>query len=369
MQLPEEAQRGWKRTLVQDALARLGRLEGVPVAETVASPAALAYRNKIELTFGRTPAGVPLLGYHPPGDARGVVDIAACLLADPGMNDVVSAARAHFLDGPGAADPALPVTGDGREPLRLLVRRSRSEGAMLAGFRGEPGPFPSGPVFAQRLMAEVPELVGVVRLLVRRGRRGGTRVEALAGRTALRETLGGIAFEVPAASFFQVNTEGAEALMAQVLEACLPVRDGSVLELYGGMGAFGLALARAGGRVTVFEADPDAVAAGRHAAEAAGLVVRFAQGDVLPLLAGARGSSPDLVLADPPRAGFAPGVAEAIGALGAGRVVLVSCDPATLARDLRALQGVGYAVEGVVPVDLFPQTPHVETVTRLTRRP
>jgi 23S rRNA (uracil1939-C5)-methyltransferase len=356
MGLEEEAQRAWKRQIVVDALQRLGGFSDVPVAATVASPSALGYRNKIELTFGPV-----RLGFHPPGEPREVVDIAACLLADPAMGRVVDAARGFFLRGPGAGDPALPRPGDRREPLRLVVRRSAAEGTLLAALRGEPGPFPTALPFAHRLMREVPEVVGVARLLVRRGRRGGTRVEALAGRTALREVLGGIAFEVPAAAFFQVNPEAAERLLGQVLDAALPVDGQEVLELYGGMGMFGLAMARAGARVTVCEADQESVAAGRKAALRAGLPVRFLQGDVARCL----GGSPQLVLADPPRSGFAPGVAARIAALSAARLVIVSCDPATLARDLRALSG--YAPERVVPVDLFPQTPHVETVTRLRR--
>ncbi|HET9298635.1 MAG TPA: 23S rRNA (uracil(1939)-C(5))-methyltransferase RlmD [Candidatus Polarisedimenticolaceae bacterium] len=354
MQLPEEAQRAWKRQLVRDALARLAHLPDVPVEEPVASPASLGYRNKIELSFGRG-----ILGYHPPGDARAVVDVAACLLADDAMNHVVALARAFFLDGPGAAD--VP------DEMRLVVRRSRSEGRILAAFRGGAGPFPSARPFAEQLTREVPEVAGVVRLVADPGRRGGTRVEALAGRTFLRETLGGITFEVPAASFFQVNPEGAELLLQEVLAACGDAQNRTVLELYGGMGVFALALARAGARVTVLEADREAVTAGLRAAASSALDARFLRGDVLRSLQEHRDLPANLVLADPPRSGLGPGVAAEIAARRPERIVLVSCDPGTLARDLGALHGRGYAVERVVPVDLFPQTPHVETVTALRR--
>lgn len=369
MGLPEEEQLGWKRRLVQDALAHLAHLHEVAVAETVPSPLSLGYRNKIELTFGRSPDGTPVLGYHPPGDAHEVVDVAACLLADAAMGRVVTATRAFFVEGPGSADPALPGRRDGREPLRLVVRRSRADGTLLVAFRGSVGPFPSGLPFAERLMREMPEVVGVVRLLAERGRRGGTRVEVLAGRGFLRETLGGTAFEVPAASFFQVNPDAAETLLEQVLRAAEPVSGRPVLELYGGMGVFGLALARAGAHVTILEADRHAVAAGMRAAAADGLHVQFVRGDVLRSLQERAGTRCDLVLADPPRSGLGPGVAAQIAALGAARIVLVSCDPGTLARDVRELRGRGYEVEQVVPLDLFPQTPHVETVSTLRRPP
>ena len=369
MGLPDEEQLRWKRRLVQDALAHLAHLHEVPVAETVPSPLSLGYRNKIELTFGRSPDGTPVLGYHPPGEAHDVVDVAACLLADASMGRVVTATRAFFLEGPGSNDPALPGSKDGREPLRLVVRRSRADGTLLIAFRGTVGPFPSGLPFAERLMREMPEVVGVVRLLAERGRRGGTRVEALAGRSFLNETLGGITFEVPAASFFQVNPDAAETLLEQILRAAEPISGCAVLELYGGMGVFGLALARAVAHVTILEADRDAVAAGRRAAAAANLRAKFVQGDVLRSLQERACTRCDLVLADPPRSGLGPGVAAHIAALGPARIVLVSCDPGTLARDLGELHARGYDVKQVVPVDLFPQTPHVETVTTLRRPP
>ena len=240
---------------------------------------------------------------------------------------------------------------------------------MLVALRGDLGPFPSAPAFADHLMGTVPEVAGVVRLLAAPGRRGGLRVEAVAGRTALRETLGGIAYEVPAGSFFQVNPEAAERLLEEVLRAAGPVAGVRVLEVYGGMGVFGLALARRRAEVTVLEADGEAVAAGTRAAAAAGLHARFVRGDALRSLGEEVLDRPQLVLADPPRSGLGPGVAAQLAALGAGRIVLVSCDPATLARDLWELHGRGYAAEAVVPVDLFPQTPHVETVTTLRRVP
>jgi tRNA/tmRNA/rRNA uracil-C5-methylase (TrmA/RlmC/RlmD family) len=133
------------------------------------------------------------------------------------------------------------------------------------------------------------------------------------------------------------------------------------------MGVFGLALARQGARVTVLEADRDAVAAGRQAATAAGLRARFVLGDVLRSLDDRALPRADLVLADPPRSGLGPGVAARMAALAPEGIVLVSCEPGTLARDLRELHVRGYEAQRVVPVDLFPQTPHVETVTRLRR--
>ena len=141
------------------------------------------------------------------------------------------------------------------------------------------------------------------------------------------------------------------------------------VDLYGGVGVYALALAREGAEVVVCEADPAAVACGR---EAAGQIdkgsVIFERSDAERFLRGAaRSISPSVVVANPPRTGFGAGVSDAVAALGPDRVVIVSCDPPTLARDLRRLADHGYRPKRVTPVDLFPQTPHVETVTLLER--
>jgi 23S rRNA (uracil1939-C5)-methyltransferase len=144
-------------------------------------------------------------------------------------------------------------------------------------------------------------------------------------------------------------------------------RPARLLELYGGIGAVSLALARRGAAATVVDADAAAIACGAQAAREAGLPsVEFARADVSAFLGGSRGAPrPDLVVADPPRTGLGKGVALQIAALRPPRIALVSCDPATLARDLAVLSASGYAVLRVTPFDLFPQTAHVEAVAWL----
>jgi 23S rRNA (uracil1939-C5)-methyltransferase len=167
-----------------------------------------------------------------------------------------------------------------------------------------------------------------------------------------------------------VNSGAAELLVDLVVAMAGPVEDRAVLDLYGGVGAFALALAQRGARARVIEADPEAVEAGARAAASHGLArVRFERSDVAAYLLrrSARGEAPAVVVADPPRAGLQRGVAEGVAAMRPERVVLVSCDPATLARDVRSLAGGGMRLQRVVPVDLFPQTPHVETISLLTR--
>jgi 23S rRNA (uracil1939-C5)-methyltransferase len=268
------------------------------------------------------------------------------------------------LEGPGSTDPAI---ADAREPLRVVLRTSNHENERLVALRGLSGPFSTVEEFARVAMNADPGLVGVVRLIAARGRRGGARVETVAGRAWIADEILGTSFKVPAGTFLQVHAEAAERLGRHVLDgAGSPQR---VLELYGGIGAMGLALARAGAEATIVDADSAAVDCGSEAARSHGLTrATFVRSDVLDFLGASPGRvGPDLVIADPPRAGLGNGVAHRLAALGAARIALVSCDPATLARDLGVLVARGYAIEEITPFDLFPQTSHVEAVAWLRR--
>jgi 23S rRNA (uracil-5-)-methyltransferase RumA len=365
MPLAEEAQAEWKRRLLEESLQRIAQVRNVRIEETVRSPSTTAYRNKLELTFGRSREGQPALGFHSASRRGEVVDIERCLLQDDSANRVLLEVRSFFLAGPGRSERGL---SSHREAPRLVIRRSFSSGEILVALRTAPGSFRSATTFARRLVRRVPEVCGVVRILARPGRRGGSRTVTLAGRPWVGEGLGGTSFRLPAAVFFQVNPLAAEHLVRLVREMSA-VRNGSrVVELYGGVGAYGFALAREGARVTVCEADAGAVACGRRTArEHPGSRVRFVHSDVGVFLGRSPAPAAEIVVANPPRTGLARGVTEGIAQVGAARVIVVSCDPATLARDLARLTRGGYRVGRVVPVDLFPQTPHLEAVAELER--
>lgn len=182
----------------------------------------------------------------------------------------------------------------------------------------------------------------------------------LAGSDHLYEVVAGRRYRISASSFFQVNTEGAEALVALVREMLAPTGSQRLLDLYCGVGLFGLALAEEVALVVGVEENPFAVRDAQENAE--GLKqVRFLQGaveEVLPSL-----EEPfDLAVVDPPREGLAPQALSLLARHPVARLVYVSCDPATLARDTHRLRRAGYRLERVQPVDLFPQTYHVECV-------
>lgn len=367
MVVDEASQRGAKRQFLVDALQRIGRLPpNLQVDEVVAAPTELAYRNKIELSFGRDQAGRSVLGFYRTGRPSELVDVKDCAIADHRLRPLLAAARAFFLEGPGASEPALK---DAREPVRLVLRCSHTGNERLVALRGLAGPFATAADFARAAADADPGLVGVVRLVASRGRRGGAAVEMIAGRDWIADEMHGLAFRVPAGTFLQVHASAAEQLGGHVLEGAGSPR--RVVELYGGIGALGLALARRGARATIVDADAAAIACGTEAARLQGLTsADFVHSDVFAFLRiGPDAIPPDLVIVDPPRTGLGRGVAERLAALRAARIAMVSCDPATLARDLAVLAARGYAIERITPFDLFPQTAHVEALAWLSRRP
>ncbi len=367
MGLGEGLQRVWKQNLIRDALQRIGHLASPELDPMRVPSAPLRYRNRTEFAVRYGGAVDPVVGFHGADPSRGVVPVERCLLQHESANRVLESVR-EFVGveadrmGRREAPPAA---------FRLGIRRSASSGKLLITLRpGGPGSAPARRL-AEWLVDRHPEIVGVVGLDSESGRRGGTRCTVLAGADGLEERVDGVDLVLPAASFLQISTEGAQALIDLVAELAHPVRGARVLDLYGGIGLYGIALARRGAdRVIVCEADAQAIRAGRRAARREHVSrLRYVRAEVGEFLARSRDElRADLIVANPPRSGLGRAVAAGMRAVGAQRMILVSCDPATLARDLAGLTGAQrYRIRRVVPVDLFPQTAHVEAVALLVR--
>ena len=365
MVLGEERQRDWKRRLIEDALERIAGLDDVAVEEMRIGSRQLGYRNKIELTLGLDEEGGPAIGLHS-GEARGsLTDVACCSVQHDAANEILASAREFLLD------PAAEERREWfrrREPYRLILRRSWATGQLLAGLRETGRPFPRLDALARFLVERHPRIHGVVRIRARPGRRGGSQTELLAGRDWIEERLGGLRFRLPAATFLQVNPEMAQRMIEEIRAAAGPVGGRRIWDLYGGVGAYGLALARLGSQSLICDADRQAIQCGRETARRNRIArARFVHADVKSFLADRTNETADLVIANPPRAGLGRGVAQAIAAGNPARVVLVSCHPASMARDLRVFADGGYRTERVIPFDLFPQTAHVEAIGVLGR--
>jgi 23S rRNA (uracil1939-C5)-methyltransferase len=363
------AQLRFKTKQVADCLARLGGLGAVELRPILAAPETLRYRNKMEFTVAAGPDGAPRVGLHAAERYDEVVDIDRCLIQSDAMNALLAEVRRFF------AERRLSVyeqeSGEGLLRFAML-REGRNTGEAMANVvTASPAVSELQPL-AARLRAAVPATTSVVMNVNPKKASVAVGVEEhlLGGRDHIRESLHGLVFQVSAGSFFQTNTAQAERLFALVLEAAELGGTETVFDLYSGTGAISLLLARRAARVYGVELAEAAVADARRNAEANAIGnCVFRAGEVrhvLPALA-AEGVDAEVVVADPPRAGFHPKALRALLALAPRRIVYVSCNPSTLARDLGELARGGYAVDWAQPVDMFPHTPHIEVVARLTR--
>jgi 23S rRNA (uracil1939-C5)-methyltransferase len=360
------AQLAFKEKQVRDCLTRLGGLPPFELRPIVPAPEPYGYRNKMEFTVVEPG---PAIGLHAAERYDVVLDIERCLLQSDTMNALLAAVRAEArARGLSVWDPRTE-----RGLLRFVtVREGRRTGeAMINVVASAPDVAVLMPL-ADAVKAAVPATTSVV-LNVNDRKASvavGSEEHLLLGRDHITESLDGVTFQVSAGSFFQTNTVQAERLFGLAAEACALDGSETVLDLYAGTGAITLLLARRARHVYGVELSPAAVADATRNARANGIGnVTFVAGEVrhvLPQLL-RDGVRAPVVVADPPRAGFHPKALAALAALAPARIVYVSCNPATLARDVGDLARHGYRLEWAQPVDMFPQTPHIEAVARLSR--
>jgi len=344
-----------KRTQVADSLARIGRIEGAQVGQTVSGASPYGYRNRLELRVAKRADGSPLIGMTVAGTDE-IVPIDACLLLPD---------RAR--KAPRAITGALRYLG-GRSPFeidRVAIRVAARTRDLEVDLWGPPGAFPRHAV--AKTLADAVRTTCVTRVLVKGDpkERADLKVEVLSGRGFWHERLGAYDYKVSAPSFFQVNTLLAETLVSMVIERLEADGTDRVLDLYAGAGTFTLPLTEVAGEVVAVEGAGSAVRDLRANIESAGVWADVMPGEAARTLAEA--GHFDLAVVDPPRAGMTEPVLKGLVATGARRIVYVSCDAATLARDARALTDAGYQLTSATPIDLFPQTWHVETVAVFER--
>ncbi|MFQ5878361.1 MAG: 23S rRNA (uracil(1939)-C(5))-methyltransferase RlmD, partial [Acidobacteriota bacterium] len=355
-----------KAAQLRAILQRVARLPDPAVGEVARGSEPWEYRFRMDLDWGLDRAGRPILGLHRSGRSDAVFDLRTCHLMSRAANHIVrwTATRARELR-------LRPLDRRARRGFlrRLSVQEARGTREILLGIETARGDPPALRGLARELRRRFPRVVGVIR---RETERGGRPLgeSILDGRDHLFEVVDGDRFRVPASVFFQPSAAGAAALRREVMAALDPAPGGSVLELFCGVGLFTLAVARRASTVTAVEGSRDAIAAARENLKAADLHnVRLVGGDVKEALPGLlREGRWDALLVDPPRAGLSAASLGLIAGAGIRRMVYVSCDPGTLARDLRALGERGrFVPRSIVPVDLFPQTRHIECVVGLHR--
>jgi len=380
--LPYARQLEIKQAQVDEALQRLGGLSGYQLEPIVPALEQWRYRNKLEYSFGQS-GGELVCGFHAPAGGRAVVSIADCLLASELGNRarelVLAWARGQGLeawerDG-GGEDRELRAgaAADGRVRLRnLVVREGRRTGRLQLRLVTSPGQLDADDL-AATLNAELGEALSGL-LWTRTERlaettQGGV-TELVWGDEDLPEQLGELDLRISAEAFFQTNTEMAEVLYGIAAERAALGGFERVFDLYSGIGTIAMWLAARAGEVWGIEivepAVADAIASARRNQVRN---VHFFAGDArlaLPQLVQEAGR-PDVVVLDPPRAGLSKKVVQRVIDAAPRRIVYVSCNPTTLAPNAAEFAASGYRLVSVTPVDMFPQTHHIECVALLER--
>lgn len=365
-EMPLARQRAEKARAVARILAGLGGVER-PI---VGAEGGYGYRNKMELSFGAARyldgdelrSGVPRagrwLGLHAAGRFDKIVDLAGCPLMEPAMEAVYRRARAAVLASPFPVWDNRAFTGF----WRYLRLRAGLDGVHVALYTAR-----GGEAEAAWIAAEVPGLGASGWAWFESDRTGevatGPR-RLFGGSQEVRVRLGGVEHRLDPDAFFQVNTAGAEVLLGVI--GALAGEGGLLLDLYGGTGAIGLALAGRFSAVFGVERHPGAVEAAERTAAAHGIPATFLVGDVEGLL-DRLPQAPDVVIVDPPRNGLHAAALGWLARVPARVLVYVACRPGSLARDGAALVAAGWRCTDWQAVDLFPQTGHVEVVARFVR--
>lgn len=331
------AQREWKRKIVQESLERLGKLKDINVLPTIGSDeTAWHYRNRVqwEVRDG-------VLGYHGV-DPQAIVRFDHCWNIPEDLNKLADWLAADFRE-----DPPGGITR-----FETFIN---SDNQILLSLYGEPDEYHKP--FSQSLREEFPNVLGLVYL---------PEGEILSGEGSITETVAGKRYQVSAGSFFQTNRLATEALLS-VMEEMLEPQLNGLLDLYAGVGVFALHFKDRASRILAIEGSERAMTDAAencrtHHAEH----VSLKTGDVQKVLRELRDDFGTAII-DPPRTGCQPEILTWLSKHIMTQLIYVSCNPTTLARDLKILTEAGWRVESVQPIDMFPQTYHIETVVNLRR--
>ena len=350
--LAYEEQLRHKQAQVEDSLVRLGGLEGFQLEPIEPAVECWRYRNKLEYSFGERD-GELVLGFHARGRWDLIVDAEDCQLASQRNN----ARRNELRDWARSAGlPAYDRRSQQGILRNLVIREGRRTGQLQCRLVTSPAEIPRPPVDLHTIVEGPGD--------------GSDGPTGAIGSEFLGEQLGGLRFRISHRAFFQTNTEMAERLYAIAAEMAALTGAERVFDLFCGIGTLGLSLAGRAAEVWGIEIVEEAIADAEENARLNGIEnARFRTGDarkeIRPLLA--EGGRPDVVVVDPPRAGLSKKVVRRLIECEAPRIVYVSCNPTTLAPNAAQLAEAGYRLRRVKPVDMFPQTPHIECVALLAR--
>jgi 23S rRNA (uracil1939-C5)-methyltransferase len=363
--MPYELQLKTKHDQVAEALSRIGHLSGYELEPIVPALEQWRYRNKLEYSFGTDESGQLVCGFHAPGRWNDIVPMTDCKLTTARGNElreqVLAWCRERGLD-------AWDRTTQLGLLRNLVIREGRRSGQFQVRLVTSPADFGVDEL-AEAVDADAFFWTATADL--GESTRGG-QTSLLKGQPKLEDRLGELSFEISPEAFFQTNTEMAEVLYGAAAEFAGLRGHERVFDLFCGIGTIALTLATRAREVVGVEIVEEAVADAIENARRNEIVnARFYAGDIRLAMRELvqQAGRPDVCVIDPPRAGLSQKVVRRIIEAWPQRIVYVSCNPTTLAPNAAQLVEAGYTLERVRPVDMFPQTPHIECVALLTRDP
>jgi 23S rRNA (uracil1939-C5)-methyltransferase len=357
-----------KERQITDALQRIGGFTAIPMDAILAAESPLGYRNKVTYPLGLSAEGQVKAGYYRKGTHQ-IINLNQCPVQDEHFNPLLAEVK-HDIQTQGWS--IYDETTHNGQLRHLVFRVGRRTGELLLTLVSNTWDLPGIEDLAAQWKERYPELVGVC---VNRNQAQGNTIfgpetRYVVGQPYLTERFAGLEFHIYPTTFFQVYTEQAERLLRCVLDHLNLQGKETVVDAYCGVGTLTLPLARRAGYCLGLEVQAEAVDVARENAQLNAIEnIRFQVGTVATLLPTVTevlgGDRPDIVVLDPPRKGCEGGVLDALLTLKPPHIVYMSCNPATLARDLKQLCAGGYRLERLQPADFFPQTSHVECVAFL----
>ena len=364
--------------LKEESVRQIFKKAGLPEVEVmpiVGSPEEKCYRNKAQYPVSLDKDGNYLIGFYAPKSHR-VTEAADCPLAPEIFPEILEAVRTFLKEN--KVSVYNEESGEGLI-RHIYLRRGEMSGEVMLCLVINGTTLPNSDKFVSEICEKFPEIVGILLNINKENTNIilGEEFITLYGRDYIFDTLGGVALKITAPSFYQVNHNAAELLYAKAKELAKPTKDDLLLDLYCGAGSIGLSMADEAGEVVGIEIVESAVECATFNAEINHIHnASFYAGDasdtkrILEPAEAKRGEKilPDIVVFDPPRGGTTEELINHICSLSPKRIVYISCNPSTLARDIVIFNKVGYFCDNVTPYDLFPMTGHVESVVCLTRK-
>ena len=358
------AQLKWKRQQVVDAVERIGKLNGIKIFDTLGMENPLNYRNKMQFPVGRDEKNL-IVGCYARGSHK-IIDADSCMIQQEGNNEILRGVKKilrRFNITPYNEDTHKGI-------LRHVCGRVGLNGDLMIVLVTATKNLPNEKNIVKAIRSEIPRVSSIQQNIQTFHNNVilGRETKILFGKPTIKDKIGGLEFNISARSFFQVNTSQAKILYQTALNFAELKKTDTVIDAYCGTGTIGLFMAKSARKIFGVEIVSSAIEdAKKNARENKIRNAEFFVGDAVKIIPKFlnEGIYFDVAVIDPPRAGCEKKVLETLAAMNPAKIIYVSCNPATLARDLKILDELGYKTKKIQPVDMFPFTSHIESVAQI----